>query len=350
MSSIGALGNRARRRLAAALVAAAVVAGGLVAAAGARPDLELAPIGPESLLASVIERARSGEPVSGTVSAAVDLGLPVQQLPGASGLGALLGPHDLRVWHSADGLRVADLLVAGERALVIGEDGAWWWDSETFTARRLTREVDARLGALEIAAGLVDPRAVSSLALGALEETTRVRLADPKIVAGRPAYVLVLEPRTTETLIARIEIGVDADERVPLEIQIFGRGYDESSLKAGFASISFEPIEPSTFWFTPPEGAKSEAESQNGSGVFDVLGGGDAANRAPRILGRGWTTVAALPMPARESSSEEDPGPDPFPFTSPLLSADVVESDRGSWLLVGAVPIDALRAQAGRLP
>jgi len=245
------------------------------------------------------------------------------------------------------------VLPAGERTLVVGKDGAWWWDSESFTARRLADGESTRLSpVLEMAAGLIDPRAVSSLALGALEDTTRVRIGNPKMVAGRPAYVLELEPRTTETLVARIEISVDADERVPMEVQIFGRGYEEPSLFAGFDSISFEPIEPSIFSFAPPDGADVEMERQKIGQMFDVFGGGGEANRAPRLLGRGWTTVAALPMPAREgpSSSEGDPASSLFPFSSPLLSADVVESDRGSWLLVGAVPVDALRAQAGRLP
>src|SRR6266511_634003 len=137
-----------------AVVSAVVVA---VAGGGSRAP-RLPPIGADRLIASVIRSGLSPSPVSGEIDEHVDLGLPgIGDLGGfgGGGLGLLIGDHRLRVWLSADGLRVADLLPFSERSLVVGRRGAWTWDFDSLTATRLG-SVPLPGGLLGLAA-VVDP-------------------------------------------------------------------------------------------------------------------------------------------------------------------------------------------------
>ncbi len=43
-------------------------------------------------------------------------------------------------------------------------------------------------------------------------------------MAGRSAYQLVIEPRTSQSLIDRIVIAVDGQTTLPLQLQVFARG------------------------------------------------------------------------------------------------------------------------------
>src|SRR6266511_1486101 len=110
------------------IVTVAIAAAAVAVAAGSRQGPELPSIGADRLIASVIRSGLSPSPVSGEIDEHVDLGLPgIADLGGfgGGGLGLLIGDHRLRVWLSADGLRVADLLPFSERSLVVGRRGAW---------------------------------------------------------------------------------------------------------------------------------------------------------------------------------------------------------------------------------
>src|SRR5439155_18457066 len=74
-------------------------------------------------------------------------------------------------------------------------------------------------------------------------------------VAGRAAYVLVVEPRTSATLVGRIEVSIDAESHLPLRVAVFARGAGAPAISAGFTAVGFGPIPPRTFAFSPPPGA-----------------------------------------------------------------------------------------------
>src|SRR2546426_3398409 len=132
------------RWLSAALGAALTISGLALLGGQAASTPNLPPITPQQLLASMARAAEANRAISGEVSARINLGVPSLsdqfsgQVPGASALLSYLsGDHRLRIWHSADGFRVADLLTAGERALVVNQRDAWAWDSQSFTAYHL---------------------------------------------------------------------------------------------------------------------------------------------------------------------------------------------------------------------
>ena len=227
-----------------------------------RPNLP--PIAGDQLLASSLAALARPFTISGEVHTRFDLGIP--QIPssvgGAAGGGALsalalaTGDQRYKVWRSADGVRIAHLLDLSEQDLVVSTTDAWFWDSSDMSAVHFGVPGMTLGQAAPAAAALHDADflAFAQRALGALAPFADVSVDTTSIVAGRPVYDLVLTPTSTLTLIGRIDVAIDAETRLPLRFQVFPRGSDAAAIEAGFTSVSFEPIDPSMFSFTPPPG------------------------------------------------------------------------------------------------
>ena len=363
----GKEGRRNRLAAVAAGFTIVIVFVGLVAGASP-PEPRLAPTTPRRLVSSAAEALLGRETVSGWVETRVDLGLPdVAEASSGGGPLSFAGDHRLRVWHSPRGLRITDVLPLAERSLVVGPDGAWTWDSEAFTARRLAGgEITEAAGGLGGLLGVLDPTALARASLKAISSTTSVKLGSATTVAGRAAYVLVLEPRSQATLVDRVEIAIDGDARVPLAFEVYGDGLSRPSISARFESVSFERIPESIFEFSPPPGAEVEtgppgwAHGDERGRSQDHFGGPRKPHEGRRsgfdgakVFGTGWASVVAFPLPDKESSDRAGgglPSLEAFtPFSGPLFTADLVETSSQRWLVVGAVPLEKLQSVGGRL-
>ena len=357
---------------------AGVLLVGVAASVAARPSSApaLAPISTERLIASTLRALAQDPPVSGRLAAHLDLGLPAIPHEGpasvASGpagiLASLTGNHRLRVWTSADGFRLADLLQGSERAIFISRTDAWAWDFDSFTAFHLGSPRGGH-GSEHRGDGtgleLVDPMALTRKALGAVTPSTRVSVAGTIRVAGRDAYLLALEPRTAATLVGRIEVAVDAERRLPLRVAVIPGNRSAAAISVAFTSISFAAIDPSVYRFTPPPGAKVVEASHElggeragkGQGIRgsarDEYGLGRNAETGPRFFGQDWTTIVALRTPSlatlRGATSEFD-ATSLLPLSGPLLSIRLVDRGGHTWLVYGLAPQSALAAAARELP
>jgi hypothetical protein len=348
-------------RAAAALVAAGLVSGALVVfRAQASPAPDLPPISPDRLVGSVVQALANRPPISGKVDAFLDLGLPSlpdsgfgSDLSSAAGLIAQIsGTHHLRVWRSADGLRVTEILPRSERALFDSRTEAWAWDFGAFTAYRLPfRRTSAHSLTPGEAAGMLDPLELARHALQAASPSTSITVAGTARVAGRPAYVLAVDPRSQTTLVRRVEIDVDAERRLPLRAAVFVSGRTGPPLWTAFTSVSFAPIDPGVYRFTPPPGANvvtagglpSERDSSSGYGEPDGL----------RLFGNGWDSVVAVRVPKGEERTADSGGlniTSLLPLSGPVLSIRLVERADYAWLVYGLVPQSALAAVEPKLP
>jgi outer membrane lipoprotein-sorting protein len=370
---------KARWRLLTAVLAGGVLISGAVAAVAAQGSsaVRLPPIATDRLIASTLRAIADGRPISGHVAANVDLGLlslPTEGLPNSLGgaadfLTSLSGNHRLRVWRSADGLRVTEILPMSERSLVVNRSAAWFWDFSSFTAYVVHRPADARSEPFQLA----DPLALARMALGAISPTTAVSVGRPASVAGRPSYALLIEPRTTKTLVRRIEIDIDATERLPLRVAVYARGRSAAPLSATFTQVSFAPIDPSTYRFSPPPGAKVRNITPRGErGGGAGFGSSSASMPAttwskaplsqqtasgyapdlPRVFGTGWASVVALRTPSLSQLRMQMAGFDItqfLPFSGPLLSIRLVDRGDHGWLIYGLVPQSTLAALESRL-
>ena len=369
---IGARVTRSRALLVFGLGAALL----LIAAAAsvARPSSapSLPPISSDRLTASTLRVLAQDPSVSGHLTAHLDFGLPSipNEGPGAAPpkaagfLASLTGTHRLRLWTSADGFRLADLLEASERAIFVSRTDAWAWDFDSFTAYHLGRIPQGHRGSAQEGdrpgIDFVDPLALTRRALDAITPSTRVSVTGTTRVAGRDAYVLRLEPRTPATLVGRIEIAVDSEQRIPLRVMVIPRGRRGAAISVAFASISFASIKPSVYGFTPPPGAKVRDLSRELGGK----GGTDQGTRGsereeygpgdfPRLFGHDWTTVIALRTPPLATLRGVGEGFDPtalLPLSGPLLSIRLVDRTDHGWLLYGLVPQSALVDAARELP
>jgi outer membrane lipoprotein-sorting protein len=338
------------------LMAVAIVVAGLgvgVVARRAVSSPALPSVQAADLAGSVIRALHSDPSVSGEVLVHIDLGIPaLPEVPGAPAGPAsyLSGDHRARVWRSPDGFRISETLPAAERSVYATRSDVWVWDSSTFTAKRLRLPPpDAGPDGPAGMAENIDPVEAARRALDLAGPTTAIRVSPPVRIAGRSAYNLVVEPRTTETLIGRIEISIDSATRLPLRVAVFARGATEAALSTGFTSVSFEPVDPSVFRFTPPEGSKVDPveppRRAPGAGPTPVRGPGarvgPPAFGPARTFGHDWTTVLAVRVPPADvllGTQAASSLARLLPFSGPLFSVRLADRGDHAWLLIGPVP------------
>ena len=333
---------------------AVVIVGGMVAGNAEPAPPTLPSLTAQQLLSKVIttgETATSPPSFSGEASSSVNLGLP--QIP--AGLGdittpgladLLMGTQTYKVWRSPDGLRIADLLRAGERDLVVNPTDAWVWDSQAQTAEHLTFDATARqasAAAEQRSATPPDPATMATEIVRRLAPFADLSVTSTQWVAGEPAYTLVLTPTSSSTRVGSIQVALHADTWIPLQLELFAKGADAPAIRAGFTSISFGPVDPSMFDFTPPAGATvtTTALPTGGHYTEDT----DTQHERPLTFGTGFDTVIAYrltaPLPQEAAAF--------LPYEGPLASAIVVDAGTSRWVLAGAVPISVLHATAAQL-
>jgi hypothetical protein len=369
--------TRTKAFVAAGLGVVLVVAAAASVAARPSSAPRLAPISADRLVATTLRELSRDPAVSGRLAVHLDLGLPAVPagLPGpAQGpvnlLASLAGDHRLRLWTSPDGFRLAELLPASERAIFVSRTDAWAWDFDSFTAYHLGPFLggarDSARSGSQAGLELVDPLALTRKALAVITPSTRVSVARTASVAGRDAYVLALEPRTSRTLVGRIEVAVDAERRIPLRVSVIPRGRSAAAVSAGFTSISFGAIDPSVYRFRPPPGAKvrdlmgglalpsaSKGQGIRGSAREAYPTAGPFSSEPPRLFGRDWATIVAVRIPSPSALRGSADGFDPtslLPLSGPLLSIRLVDLGDHGWLVYGLVPQSALVAVARGLP
>jgi outer membrane lipoprotein-sorting protein len=337
-------------------IAVAVLVGGMIAGNAEPAPPALAPLTAQQLLTKLITAAgsRTSPPsFSGEASSSVNLGLP--QIPaglgGASTLGLadlLMGDQTYKVWRSSDGLRIANLLRAGERDLVVNATDAWLWDSQTQTAKHLTYDdaaaIHAGAAAEQQGATPPDPATLATEIVRRLAPFADLSVTSTQWVAGRPSYTLVLTPTSSRTLVGSIQVALDADRWMPLQLEVFAKDVDAPAIRVGFTSISFGPVDPSLFDFTPPAGATVTTAAVPAGGHHAE--GTDRQHRQPLTFGTGFDTVIAsrstTPLPPEAAAF--------LPYAGPLASAIVVDAGTSTWVLAGAVPVSVLNATAAELP
>lgn len=293
--------------IAAAGVAIAILAPGLTGAGAT----ELPDVTPAELVASIAEAEPT--PLSGTVVYTARLGLP--EIPFSSGLPAdpialLDGTSTLRVWtDGADRSRVSLLGAASEYSVVHDGPQAWTYsssDNETVhytlapeDAERFA-EVEERMRLGGIDGELPTPDEAARRLLGEVDEFSTITLDEHATVAGRSAYQLVVTPDDSQTLVARIEVAVDAETSVPLRLRAWGIDDDASpSLEVGFTDIDYgEPSDSVLTFSAPADSAVQEKvvplpTHQEQSLAHGELPQGELPDGV-EVFGVGWETVVQV--------------------------------------------------------
>ncbi|WP_030201732.1 membrane protein [Streptomyces sp. NRRL S-87] len=334
-------------------VAAATI--GLVPALAANGSPDLPKISAQELLEKIA--ASDTEQLSGTAKVSVDLGLPSftdgllgGALAGATGGGGkgsasadpqskltrlASGTHTFKV--AADGPDRQKLtLVEGKEEYSLIHDGkdVWGFDS---ASNQVFHETADEAGAGRDGKGRAHrgdhapatPKEFAQEVLKAAGPTTDVRVGDTAQVAGRDAYVLVLEPKQSGSTIDSIKIAVDAKTSTPLRVQALSSEGGKPIVEAGFTKVSFGKPSADEFDFTPPPGAKvtegKDAGKEFGGpdgkggkdwgkgwdegrdnpfkgldmlpGLGDLTGGAKGGDATTRTIGEGWATITEITVP-----------------------------------------------------
>jgi len=305
--------------------------------------------------------------LSGTVVERADLGLPA--LPSLLGeqsseLTSLVsGKHTLRVWYSGpDKARVSLLGTQGQSDIIHNGADTWTWNSKSATAQHFKNsgegENPADKGPGAIPTGMPkSPQEAADLALKAIDPTTQVSIGNSANIAGRDAYELVLRPRDTASLIGQVRLAIDAQEKLPLRVQVLAKGQSNPAFEVTFTQVSFARPDDSQFVFNPPAGTKvEEADPGKGAGTegqpkHDESATGEKPKNT--VIGTGWTSVfvarTGQPGQAAGTDAEAKKAQDAInqlplgnggrTFNSKLFSVLITDDGR---ILVGAVTPERL--------
>jgi outer membrane lipoprotein-sorting protein len=272
----------ARTRWAVPAGALAVV--GIVAAATAVADASV-PSLPARTAAQLIAEvnqavSKSLGPFTATVQETANLGLP--QLPQVAQSGGTAnltsGTQTVNIWYSdPQHVRIAHPVPDGESDLRLNGRTLWLWNSKTQTATKITLPANATgvpgqagNGAMggtcpppspSSACATLTPQAAASQVLKALGPSTVVAVESNVKAPTGPAYQLALEPRTSQSLIGKVVIAIDAKTHLPVSVDVFGRGSAGLVYSVGFSSLNFGAPAASNFTFTPPPGATVKTQT-----------------------------------------------------------------------------------------
>lgn len=327
------------------LAVALVLGGGAAASAIAtsgEPDLP--PRDAAELLAD-LQTARVGT-LSGTLVLTADLGLPALPETGENGgadLGSLWsGSHTLRVWYDGpERVRLALLGTLSQSDIIRDGTDLWIWSSsEQRASHRTLPESGSPKPPMPHPA--MTPRAAADAALAALAPTTEVRTDGATRVAGRDAYALVLAPRDGDSRIREVRLAIDAEESIPLRVQVYGQGADPA-FEVRFTHLSFARPDPEQFRFNPPPGTEVTEEELWPATPFAAFPPGDLPQVT--VVGEGWTRVLVARLPA------EGGVPDALPEElRGLLSAlPTVRGDWGSGHVLSSTLFSVLLTDDGRV-
>jgi outer membrane lipoprotein-sorting protein len=317
------------------LLLCAVLVGVGIAATALASALGTGPTPPPKPLAEAVHDALTAQPVEG-VSAQVQLTnhlLEGASLASGDGEASQLTSSPLlsgasgRLWISKDGrVRLELQSEKGDTQVYYDGHTVSMYDASSNTLYRYTPPQESAGSSGEGGSGSSsgasdsEPRAHHEIptvakieeAISHLSKHANVSGATPTDVAGQAAYTVRVSPKESGSLLAGAEFSWDAVHGVPLRAAIYSTESAASVLELAATSISYGPVEPSVFEFTPPANAKVEevvlpkpGEHRGGSAQGDE-------HEHPHVTthGDGPGTVAVLEAKAKPGASSQSPLPE----------------------------------------
>ena len=326
----------------AALAPAVIAAFAVGASISANAQVQLEPKTPQQILQMIA--ASHVTDFSGTARTTLDLGIP--QLPDAGSTGmaqpgtseagvdspssddpesagadmlgmlsSLSGTHEARVYvDGPDKARIQVMEEMNEQNVILNGSSLWHYDSAENTAVHVTLpESHHQAGPPRHTMQPPTPAVVADHFLDAMGPHTDISVQDDTRVAGRDAYILELDPRSENSLIAKVSIGVDAATGAPLDVVVDAVGQEDPAIAVGFTTFTPETPAADLFEFTPPPGAEvsereipkdhlghkdSERFPDHKLGAKDETVEPDSKDRADpsgASNGTGWDTVVVVP-------------------------------------------------------
>lgn len=298
---------------AAVVVTGAVIAALQIPAAEASPNLPAKT--PAQLLASLSTDAKV-PPLTGTVVETASLGLP--QLPqmasATSPLSLLTGSHTVKVYYQdSSHFRLAVPQPSAETDVIADGTKLWLWQSASDSVTEFVPPADsasqAKKAEQKVAANapVLTPQQAATQILAKVGATTLVSVQDNVMIAGDPAYQLVLAPKDHRSLVGRVVVAVDGKYGIPLRVQLYAKGASSPAFQVGYTELQFVAPDAANFAFTPPHGAKVDVV-KHGDGKLSRPGAAAGMTGMSGVgsYGKSWLTVVSFPQ--SDLTKALDPG------------------------------------------
>jgi outer membrane lipoprotein-sorting protein len=276
-------------------VTGGVIAGLSIPAAQASPALPART--PAQLLAQVAADAKV-PPLTGTVVETTSLGLPaLPQTGDPTSLSSLItGSHKVNVYYeNGQHFRLQVPQSLSESDVIRDGNTLWLWESTHNTVTEYTWAKGTFKYAEKPPAGpVLTPQEAANEVLKAAGKTTVVSVQANALVAGEPAYQLVLAPKDHRSLIGKVVIAVDGKYGFPLQVQVFAKGAKSPAFQVGYTQIAFVTPAQGNLTFTPPPGATVEHVNL---GTRHPMAAGGSMSRTPAgvaTYGSDWLTVVSF--------------------------------------------------------
>jgi outer membrane lipoprotein-sorting protein len=196
-------------------------------------------------------------------------------------------------------------------------------------------------------------------AIAHLGEHTNISGATPTDVAGQAAYTVRVSPKEGGSLLAGAELSWDATNGAPLRAAVYSTESAAPVLELAATSISYGPVEPSVFEFTPPANAKVEEVVLPKPGEHQSSSSQSGEQEHPHVTthGSGPATIAVLEGKVEAGASQSSPLPEGLQqvklngVTASELPTELgtlltFERSGVRYLVAGAVPPSAVEAVA----
>ena len=178
-------------------------------------------------------------------------------------------------------------------------------------------------------------------------------------VAGRTAYQLVLGPKDSASLVGQVRIAIDAEQHIPLRVQVYAKNAPTPAFQVGFSQVSFDVPDAANFQFSPPPGAtvtESTLGSDPAAGHATTPGTAAKPTRPagaaePTVVGTGWTSVLVAKVPATEATPETTAPESSAPLTAGSAPGEPVSRGSAANLsaILGSLPSVSGDWGSGRL-
>ena len=216
------------------------------------------------------------------------------------------GTHTLRVWYAGDDQqRLALLGTLGESDLIRNGTDVWTWSSDDNTATHYQLPAGAD-GAAPTRCPIrpfrarprsrpPTPRWPRSTRPPGHHRRHRQGRRPGRLRAGADAR------RTTASLVGQVRIAIDAEQHIPLRVQVFAKGAATPAFEVGFTQISFDSPGPRAVRVHPAAGRHGHRSTRaRATPPSSAAGARRVAERRwtrcdptgePTIVGTGWTSV-----------------------------------------------------------
>jgi outer membrane lipoprotein-sorting protein len=244
-----------------------------------------------------------------------------------------------------------------ERNAVRHGNELWFYNSKDNTASHVQLPAKDTGGAEPYKGkdATATPDELAAMMLAKIEPGTEVKVGADVQVAGRPAYNLVLTPKSDATLVGSIAVAVDGQTGLPLSVEVKARGQSDPAFRVAYTNLTLGAPDGSIFTFSPPPGATVKEIP-----VPEHKHGKDAANstppaakdstRKPAVTGSGWDSVVEFPAGTASDATAPAlleqatvPVQGGRLLSTALVNVLVLDDGR---IVAGSVPLERLQAAA----